>query len=182
MSRNISVLALAAIFLSVIFNKAQAQDIHSLNIGSFHSPKGFGICLEKEYDFSTFDAITLIADMHGVLTGEHPRPGVKMTFTRNIIFKHYDKDGYIIDLYAGPGVTAGYARDIQKPYCLIAGLSGVLGGRFSFPTRLSVNIEVGSDIAIDITRNERMGNIGISLYKSGIYHIVFPQLRIQYSF
>ena len=169
-----------ALLLQMLFTTALAQERNPLNIGTFHSPKGFGACVEIRPDSASFDAFTIIADMHGVLTGEHPRPGVKMTYTRDIVLKHFDKDGYFVDMYVGPGLTAGYARDINKPYSLVAGLACVAGSRFSFTTNLTVSIELCTDIALDLARNPRYGKIDLSLYKSGIYHTIFPQLRIQY--
>lgn len=177
-----SVLLITIILFLTSGFMVSAQDRNSLSIGTFHSPKGFGICLETNSDPVSFDAVTLIADMHGVLTGEHPRPGAKFTYTRNIILKHFDKEGYYVDLYAGPGLTTGYARDISKPLCLIAGMSGVAGSRFTFSRNLSINVELCTDIALEICRNSRYGNIDLSLYKSGIFHFFFPQLRIHYIF
>ena len=177
-----SALIIAIILIRTSGFTVSAQDRNPLSIGTFHSPKGFGICLEANSDSVSFDAATLIADMHGVLTGEHPRPGVKFTYTRNIILKHFDKEGYFVDLYAGPGLTAGYAHDISKPLCLIAGMSGVAGSRFTFSRNLSINIELCTDIALELCRNSRYGNIDLSLYKSGINHFFFPQLRIHYIF
>lgn len=175
-------ISMAILLSSATAFKAGAQDGHSFSLGTFHSPKGFGFCAETVKDSLSFDAFTLIADMHGVLTGEHPRPGVKFTYTRNIVFKSIDKGNYIIDLYAGPGVTAGYLRDMHKSYGFMAGLSCLSGARYSFPTNLSVSIELCADIALEINRNQRHSSYELSLYKSGICHAFFPQLRIQYRF
>lgn len=184
MKRNLRTVALmiAIALIQTLWTNTSAQVRNPFSIGTFHSPKGFGVCMETNSDSLSFDALTLIADMHGVLTGEHPRPGVKFTYTRDIIFRHFDKEGYYVDMYAGPGLTAGYARDVSKPLCLIAGLSGVAGTRFTFSRNLSVNIELCADIALELCRNSRYGNIDLSLYKSGINHIFFPQLRIHYCF
>lgn len=180
MKRNLMILFL--FLLPAFSSNVSAQDFSRFSAGTFHSPKGFGICLEAQSDSLSFDAVSLIADMHGVLTGEHPRPGVKFTYTRNIIIKHFDKEGYFVDLYAGPGVTAGYARDISKPLCFIAGLSGAAGSRFTFSKNLSINVELCADIAIELCRNSIYNTLDLSLYKSGLYHFIFPQLRLHYCF
>lgn len=177
-----ALLSIVFILCTTCGSLASAQEHSPFSIGTFHSPKGFGICMETKADSLSFDALSLIADMHGVLTGEHPRPGAKFTFTRNIIIKHFDKDGYFVDIYAGPGLTTGYARDFHKPLCLIAGLSGIAGSRFSFSRNLSVNIELCTDIALEMYRDNIYGNLNLSIYKSGIYHTIFPQLRIHYCF
>ncbi len=175
-------MTLAIMLLPVTGFSVKAQDAVGMSLGTFHSPKGFGISIDNVVDSISFNAFTLIADMHGVLTGEHPRPGVKFTYTRNFILRHFDKEYYVVDLYAGPGVTAGYLRDIHKSYGLMAGLSCLAGSRFSFPTNFSVSIELCADIALEINRNQRYGNVDLSLYKSGLFHAYFPQLKIHYCF
>lgn len=175
-------ITLAIMLLSAAGFSVKAQDVSGMSLGSFHSPKGFGVCIDTAVDSLSFNAFTLTADMHGVLTGEHSRPGVKFTCTRNFILRHFDKEYYMVDLYAGPGVTAGYLRDIHKPYGLMAGLSCLAGSRFSFPTNFSVSIELCADIALEINRNQIYGNFDLSLYKSGLFHAFFPQLKIMYCF
>ncbi len=49
--------------------KASAQYATSLSLGSFHSPKGIGLCLETQQEASFFDSYNIIADMFGVLRG-----------------------------------------------------------------------------------------------------------------
>lgn len=162
---------------------ALAQGHTSLSAGTFHSPKGFGASVELQgIDYKSFDAFTVIADIHGILLGQYSTPGYKFTYTRDIIIKHLDKSDHSVDFYAGPGLTAGYARDIDEPHSLIAGLAGAGGCRFSFERGISVNLEIGSDIAFLINRDNRYGQLDMKLYKSGIYHLLYPQIRIHYRF
>lgn len=174
---------LTLILSSMLLPGAMAQGRTSLSVGTFHSPKGFGASVEVQgADHKSFDAFTLMADVHGILMGEFSTPGYKFSYTRDIIFKHVDKSDHSIDYYAGPGLTAGYARDINEPHSLIAGLAGAGGCRFVFERGITVNLELGSDIAFLVNRDERYGNLEMKLYKSGIYHILYPQLRIHYQF
>lgn len=176
----ISLLA-ALILMPMLAWEAPAQDAVSMSLGTFHSPKGLGACLEFQSEPTSFDSFDIIADMFGILRGDYSKPGIKATYCRDIILKHFHHDEYKLDLYAGPGVTAGYVRDIHEPYSIVAGMTGAAGCRLFFDKRrLVVYLELGLDIAAEFNRNNRYGTIDLTLYKSGIYHVFYPQVRILY--
>lgn len=160
---------------------APAQDFNSLSLGTFHSPKGLGFCIESQQEEDSFDSFDIIIDMFGVLRGDYSTPGIKATYYRGIVLKHHRGDGCDADFYAGPGVTAGYVRDIHEPFSAVAGMSGVIGGRLDFyNNKLVICMEAGLDLALELNRNNRYRNIDLSLYKAGIYHVFYPQVRILY--
>lgn len=174
--------ALVAFFLlPALAWRASAQEPNTLSLGTFHSPKGIGLCLETQKEASSFDSIDIIVDMFGILRGEYSSPGIKATYYRNIILRQYESDGCMADFYAGPGVTAGYVRDIHEPFSAVAGMAGVIGGRFSFNNKkVVICLEAGMDLALELNRNNRFRNINLTLYKSGILHTFYPQIRILY--
>jgi hypothetical protein len=175
-------LLIAVIIMPALALEAPAQDSKSLSIGTFHSPKGIGLCLEIQQNRDYFDSFDVIADMFGILNGDYSRPGYKATYCRNIILKHFHHDEYKLDLYAGPGVTAGYVRDIHEPMSIVAGLAGSGGCRLFFDNKkLVVYLELGLDLAAEINRNNRYKNIDLDIYKSGIMHVFYPQVRILYN-
>lgn len=172
---------LAVLLMPVLAFGASAQDYSSLGIGTFHSPKGLGVCMELQADKSMFDSFDIIADMYGVLTGQYSTPGIKATYCRNIILKHIDREDCALDLYAGPGVTAGYVRDIHEPYSLVAGMAGSAGCRMDFYKKnIIIYMELGVDLAGEFNRDNRFKTLNLNIYKSGIYHIFYPQVRILY--
>ena len=172
-------LLIAALLLPALAWKAPAQDVKSLSIGTFHSPKGIGLCMESRQESASFDTFDIIADMFGILNGSHSKPGIKATYCRDIILKHFDHDEYDLDLYAGPGVTAGYVRDINEPLSLVAGMTGSAGCRLFFDSRrVVVCIELGLDLAAEVNRNNRFRNVDLTIYKSGILHTFYPQIRL----
>lgn len=173
-----SVMVLAIMMSGVA---AAAQDIASIRLGTFHSPKGIGVYAEFQEDSEAFDSITFDADMFGIIIGKYSRPGYKGTYTHNVIVGKYDKGDYGLEFYAGPGLTAGYARDINKTYSVIAGLSGVTGLRFLFERRISFNLEIGADLAFTINKDSRYGKNDLSLYKAGLLHFFYPQIRISWA-
>lgn len=173
-----TVLTLALMLSSVA---AAAQDVASIRLGTFHSPKGIGVCAEFQQDSTSFDSITFDADMFGIIIGTYSRPGYKFTYTHDVVIHSYDRGDCTLETYAGPGLTAGYARDISKTYSAIAGLSGAVGMRFLFNRSLSVNMEIGADLAFTIHKDNRYGKQDLSLYKAGLLHFFYPQIRIQWA-
>lgn len=174
-------LIIAAFLLSALAKEASAQEAKSLSIGTFHSPKGLGVCFEVQQESRFFDSFDLIADMFGIMKGDYSTPGIKATYCRDIILKHYHHDEYKLDLYAGPGVTAGYVRDVHEPFSIVAGMAGSAGCRLYFDSRrLIIYMELGLDLAAEINRNNRFGNTDLDIYKSGILHTFYPQVRILY--
>ncbi len=172
-------LLVAALLLPALAWKAPAQEVKSLSIGTFHSPKGIGLCMELKQESASFDSFDIIADMFGVLNGSHSKPGIKATYCRDIILKHSSHDEYDLDLYAGPGITAGYVRDINEPMSLVAGMSGSAGCRLFFDSRrVVVYLELGLDLAAELNRNNRFRNVDLTIYKSGILHVFYPQVRL----
>lgn len=180
--RGVEIAVFALLFMSLACQKSSAQEANALCIGTFHSPKGFGLSVQTQPERPSFDSVSLIADLRGVISGDSGKPGIKLTYTRDIIFAHRDYDGMGLDLYAGPGLTAGYVHDQAETLHPIAGVSGVWGGRFTFDRHFTINLEFGCDLAYRMSKNERYGNIDLSTYKSGLYHIYYPQLLIHWRF
>ena len=174
-------LLVALLVLPTSVWQASAQDFKSLSLGTFHSPKGLGLCIESQQEEKSFDSFDIIVDTFGILRGDYSTPGIKATYYRGIILKHRHREDYDADFYAGPGVTAGYVRDIHEPFSAVAGMSGVIGGRLYFDSkRLVVCFEAGLDLALELNRNNRYRNIDLTLYEAGIYHVFYPQVRILY--
>lgn len=180
--RKEAVAALVAfLLLPALAWRASAQEFNSLSLGTFHSPKGLGFCVETQQESDSFDSVDIIADMFGILRGDYSSPGIKATYYRNIILKQHQGDGFLADFYAGPGVTAGYVRDIHEPFSAVAGMAGVIGGRFYFDRkRVVICMEAGMDLALELNRNSRYRNVNLTIYKSGILHTFYPQVRILY--
>ena len=174
-------LLIALLILPVSAWQAPAQDFKSLSLGTFHSPKGLGVCIETQQEDNSFDSMDIIADTFGILRGDYSTPGIKATYYRGIILKQRHGEDCDAAFYAGPGVTAGYVRDIHEPFSAVAGMAGVIGGRLYFDRkRLVVCMEAGLDLALELNRNNRYRNIDLKLYEAGIYHVFYPQIRILY--
>lgn len=176
-------LAIAAMSLGMVgeYAAAQTQDSY-FSVGTFHSPKGFGLSLSKQSKPEYFTDFELIADMMDVWSGLRASTGIKGTYTHSIFLGRgvtVDKN-VLANFYAGPGLTLGYARDISKGYGIIAGLSGVCGCRLTFESGIQISIDLGMDVAAFVSENSRFNNLELSLYKGGIKHFLYPQIKINH--
>lgn len=154
-----------------------------LDLGTYHSPKGFGLCADKQVSDRSFESYTILADVTGVLLGTRASIGGKGTYTYNFVFARGVVDSNVpVDFYAGPGVTAGFVRDLNTDYGVVFGLSGTLGCKAHFTRNVSIGLDVGTDLAMFFTKGRRYGNIDITSYKAGLVRSFYPQLRLMYSF
>lgn len=176
------ILALAAILVLAGMRSTDlhAQECPRIDIGVYQSPKGFGLSIEPFKDSLSFNSYTILADMFGVLTGDYVSPGFKFTYCRKFIFKQHTSKDYKLDLYGGPGLTAGMSRDFHDPMGFTAGLHGALGGRYSYARKISISLEISSDIAFKMHTDQR-GATEMGFYKAGIIHALYPEVRIQYN-
>lgn len=161
---------------------AQTHSDCSLELGTFHSYKAVGFCADLFTSDDQFDTFELTADMHEVFSGKRPVPGIRASYIHNIILKEFSvREGETAaQLYAGPGVTAGYIRDSWKPFGVMAGITGALGVRANFLHNISLSAELGIDVALFAQKDARYGNIDLTLYEAGIKNIIYPQLKISY--
>ncbi len=60
-------------------------------------------------------------------------------------------------------------------------MAGVMGYRLYFDSkRITICMEAGLDLALELNRNNRFRNINLTIYKSGYIHTFYPQVRILY--
>ena len=172
---------LAVFFLCSAILSAQESRGERLFWGTFHSPKGFGFSLETGGESGHFRSISAYADLSAILRGDAYVPGYRTTYLYNIILKDFRRDdGMLCQLFAGPGVTAGYVRDHDLMKGIIGGLAFAAGARFEFPSRFSVTVEFQGDAAVHIHRHA--GGTDLRMYENGLRRIYYPQLIVSYRF
>ena len=152
--------------------------------GLYNSPKGFGLSFCTERHESSFNTYSAVADLTGVITGEHSAPGIYFNYSRNTVLRSGVKGDALCVLYAGPGVSAGYLRDAGKEsYGAMVALSGTLGGRFLFGDRIALDLSINADLGVHLREKDHKGDgIGLFLYKNGLFRTILPQLKIEYRF
>ena len=179
----------SAILLSVLFSCAlKAQIITSGEFefrrpgefGTIHSPKNFGVyfCLPGPDD--SYDTISLMADMYGVISGRYSSPGVKFSYNHSIVLRNWEINSWNINMYAGPGLSLGYLRDSDRARGGMAGINLAGGLKTHMQRNIDIGVEFCSDIAFYISENPRYHNLQLSMYKLGISRVFYPQLKISY--
>ena len=153
--------------------------------GIFNSPKGFGIdwCSIRS-DGTYFNSFNLYLDLCGVISGRTGTPGVKFDFCHDIIVKEKTVGQTRCLIYAGPGASVGYLRDFKSETmgAMIA-LNGSAGAKFIFNRGLSLDIGLGAELGLDISHKDSDPNAKVvTLYKNGLIRLLYPQLKIEYSF
>ena len=144
-------------------------------MGGIQSPKGVGFCAEFAHDTESFGAFSLTADLLDIISGVSSSPGVKLTYHYNLIGKTWN-DGKFT-LYAGPGLAAGYVRNLGNHFGFMGGLSGDAGLRVRCLHSILLSLEFQADFGLHCKKLP-----DLSLYRAGYMHSYYPHLRIQYAF
>ena len=169
---------LAALFVAFAL---QPSSLRAQEAGLFSSPKGVGA------------VFTFYVDVYGVITSRCSYPGYKLNLSRQYVFKRFQRDGYNMTLYAGPGISAGFVRDHDKRrgidfsslmsdnQGLMFALSGDAGCRFDFDGRVALDLSFTAEAGVHVRRNEREQNYPatyLSVYNNGLMQVLYPQLTI----
>lgn len=153
------------------------QGERSLALGGIQSLNGVGASADFVRDASSFHSLALTADLIDILDGKASTPGVKMTYYFNMVLKDWSEGKYAC--YAGPGLMAGYVRDLNHHLGFAGGVSGDAGFRVRCLKGIVVSVEFQVDLALQF-KNRYVPDM--SLYDAGFRHSYFPYVRIQYSF
>lgn len=166
------------LLLPEVFSYAQNT---SPEYGLASSPRGIGLALMTQKSPAYFNSYSLVADLNGVLSGKRPFPGLKGTYVYDVILKEFTVENDVSAcFYAGPGLVAGYVRDTDKPFGVVSGLAGNTGVRFDFKRGVSILAECQADIAVYLSRNQRYGNIDLTLYNAGVVRSFYPHIKIMF--
>ena len=92
-----------------------------------------------------------------------------------------EHDDFTLRWHAGPGVTAGYARDRgASGYGLVAGICGSIGVEFAFRVPVSISVSLMPALATHV-RSEN-GTMKMYLYVNGLVQGLSPRLGIRWRF
>ena len=145
-------------------------------LGGIQSPKGVGLSMEFVHDAESFSAFSLTADLIDIISGVSSSPGVKLTYHYNLIGKSWGEGRFAF--YAGPGLTAGYVRNLDNHFGFMGGLSGDAGLRVRCLHSILLSLEFQADLAL----HGKKQHPDVGLYRAGFKHSYYPHLRIQYAF
>ena len=120
--------------------------------------------------------------MTNVISGKNLYPGasVEVLYLFSFARKQFDS-GESMLFYAGPGINAGYVRNFDGRYGVMAALSGHIGFEYVFNVPVSLSLSLEPALGIHVNR-DRFGYVNTDLYRAGLAHSLLPHVGIMYHF
>lgn len=142
---------------------------------------GIGVEYGHQVDMNSFAEFQLKAETTHVFTSFAPYPGFSGSVFWNVIFaRHLSRNGNEIRLYAGPGLSAGFSRDILTLEGPFFGLRGRIGGECTFSRGVALRVSLSPMIGMHLRSENKM--MGMRLYKTGLLYSIMPEIGISYPF
>lgn len=165
-------------------------------VGMYNSVKGLGASVElvSRDNPTEADIFTLYADTYGVFSGRSGFVGVIGSYSHDYSFIHKDYEFFSIELHSGAGLLGGYARDhesgvfsrnrlpLTKSPGICIAVTGNVGVRFFFDRKISLDLSFTIEPGMHIRTDDVDGHLMISTYNNGLFHFMYPQMRIYYNF
>lgn len=167
-------LLIGTLFISVVHAQPKS-------IGTSYSFGGAGIVYEHTLSHDSFAGLSLKAETAEMFMGRTGHPGISASFTWNLILKEWtSSDGNRLNLFAGPGLALGWAKDIRKGDGAVIGLTGRLGMECSFKRKVLISISISPIIG---THAEFLDDsIRMTHYLNGLASSSLPEIGIRYVF
>lgn len=167
---------LPLLVFSAVFCHAQER-----KLGLFSSPDGFGVSYDRIKAEDQFLSFTAYLNCFDRMFGNGGGVGASFNFSRNFILKQWKGNAMLTSIYAGPGISAGYVRDYQENYPgIMAAASCNIGARFLFNRGIAVDLSFGAAAGFHLNIHSDTAPPVLSVYKRGLMHIPFPQLKIMF--
>lgn len=177
MRKIVAILCLLAVN-TLVQDVSHARD---KRIGATFSYAGIGMDYAFEIDKENFAEFQLRMDTMEMFRISSAYPGISASAFWNVYFgKLESRNGNIVRLYAGPGLSLGYASDFQWRHGLIFGVRGRVGGECAFQRGISVAMNISPTIGGHFGIRDNM--VGMRLYKNGLLQILTPEVSIRYRF
>ena len=177
-------LALALCVLAGSFS-LPAHARRAFSAGMYHSFKGFGLCASAQRSEADYHSFLVYADITGLPFNRYDdkQCGVKLAYSHPHILWRRTGDGIPLRFYLGPGVSAGWVRDLgQGRFGICTALNCCAGMRLDYRKSLRLHIESCAELGMHIKpRGQGLSN-EISLYMNGLVQTILPQIRIEYAF
>ena len=149
--------------------------------GTFHSPKGFGICIDHRSSPDIINSYMLYADLYGVLDGSVCSPGVKLVYLHQNRFLTFKTGEAESGLFIAPGFSTGYVHDSGSERAgLITAADLSISVRFCFAR----NVDIEAGFLTELGFISRKGEYGpsIKVYQTGLHTGYIPHLKLMYRF
>lgn len=125
---------------------------------------------------------SLNLDMTRVISGESVYPGLSADIFYLHIFAVKDfASGERMEFYAGPGASAGYVRNYEGEYGIMASFAGCAGFEYVFKSPVSLGISLEPGLGVHLAR-DMYGEVNLDFYSAGFFNSLFPHINIRYRF
>ena len=150
-------------------------------VGASFSLSGIGLTYEHANDDQRFMEFSLKTELWEVLNDRTEVPGVTASFIWNLILKSWKSDeGNTLNVFAGTGISAGYANDYKQPSGCVLGLRGKIGIECCYMRKVKLSASLTPIIGTHIRRED--STLRMDYYESGIFNTIMPEIGIKYLF
>lgn len=150
-------------------------------VGCSFAFSGLGFSYEHYIESDNFIAIDLNLDTDDYMWNRAPYAGVSADLVWNMVFAEKTTSyGNQLSFYAGPGVMLGYVTDLKDVPGLAFGLKGRVGVECRFKRPIMISASLSPVLGSHLTYNE--GDLSMKLYRSGLMHIIVPEIGVKYAF
>ena len=174
-------LHITAIIVILTLIGSTAIHAQSRSIGTTYSFSSIGLVYEHGVNNDCFIELALKGEMGEVFAGRSRIPGISASFTWNYVLKEWKiSEGETLEMFAGPGVSMGYAKDLKRDKGFDFGLKGRFGIEFLFERKAIISLSISPVIGSHVEFN---GNaINIRSYNYGLLNSIMPEIGIKYRF
>lgn len=173
---NILLHTLFAAFLCCMESHAQSKAVTSS-----WSYNGIGIGYEQRIDEKKFIQVDLRSELAELFYDRTAPIGASASFTWNIIFaQHPSRHGNKIIYFAGPGASAGWAKDTGSASGLFFGLKGRIGAECVFKRGIALSVSAAPVLGMHASAKKNAVNM--RLYRNGLTYGMLPEVGIKYLF
>jgi len=150
-------------------------------IGMSFSFSGIGIEYSHSTDKDSFVEAQIKSEAAYVFCSLERYPGFSASAFWNMIFaRRISRNGNEIRIYAGPGITAGFNKDMLASKGLIFGIRGKIGAECSFPRGVAIKLCITPMIGVHLAPQGSM--LTMKMYRTGLLYTLMPEIAICYPF
>ena len=173
---------LAFVAVSILLMTDAGVVAQNRSVGGNFAYNEFSAMLRMPLEEKQSVRISANLDMTNVISGKNLYPGasVEVLYLFSFARKQFDS-GECMLFYAGPGINAGYVRNFDGRYGVMAALSGHIGFEYVFNVPVSLSLSLEPALGIHVNR-DRFGYVNTDLDRAGLAHSLLPHVGIMYHF
>ena len=173
---------LAFVAVSILLMTDAGVVAQNRSVGGNFAYNEFSAMLRMPLEEKQSVRISANLDMTNVISGKNLYPGasVEVLYLFSFARKQFDS-GECMLFYAGPGINAGYVRNLNMRYGVMASLTGNVGFEYVFTVPVSLSVTLEPSLGLHFG-SDADGNISMDFYKAGLLYSLCPQVGIKYLF